>query len=72
VSAAYIVAMALLCTHLSHGVQSMFQSLGFNHPKHTPRIKKFAHTVGLVYFAGFASMPLAALSGILKPFFERL
>lgn len=72
VSAAYIIAMALLCTHLRHGVQSMFQSLGFNHPKHSPRIQKFANAVGILYFVGFASMPLAALAGILPPFFERL
>lgn len=72
VSAAYIIAMGLLCTHLRHGVQSMFQSLGFNHPKHSPRIQKFANAVGIIYFAGFASMPLAALTGFLPPFFERL
>ena len=72
VSAAYIIAMALLCTHLRHGVQSMFQSLGFNHPKHSPRIQNFANAVGILYFVGFASMPLAALTGILPPFFERL
>jgi succinate dehydrogenase / fumarate reductase cytochrome b subunit len=28
VSAFYIIAMALLCTHLSHGIYAMFQSLG--------------------------------------------
>ena len=72
VSAAYLIAMGLLCTHLRHGVQSMFQSLGFNHPLQTPRIKKFANAVGILYFTGFASMPLAALTGFLPPFFERL
>lgn len=72
VSAAYLIAMGLLCTHLRHGVQSIFQSLGFNHPIQTPRIRKFANAVGVLYFAGFASMPLAALTGILPPIFERL
>jgi succinate dehydrogenase / fumarate reductase cytochrome b subunit len=72
VSAAYIIAMALLCLHLRHGVQSMFQSLGFNHPKHTPRIQSAANAIGLLYFAGFASIPLAALTGVLRPVFERL
>lgn len=72
VSAAYIVAMGLLCLHLRHGVQSMFQSLGFNHPKHTPRIRNAANAIGLLYFAGFVSIPLAALTGVLRPVFERL
>ena len=38
----YIVAMALLCLHLRHGLWSLFQTLGFYHPRHTPRIKRLA------------------------------
>ena len=72
VSLAYVVAMALLCLHLRHGIQSMFQSLGFNHPKHTPRIKRAANAISLLYFAGFSSIPIAALTGVLQPAFERL
>ena len=40
VSAFYIVAMMLLCLHLYHGLWSMFQSLGFNHPRYTPMLKR--------------------------------
>ena len=28
--------MILLCMHLYHGLWSMFQSLGFSHPRYTP------------------------------------
>ena len=35
----YIIAMALLCLHLRHGLWSMFQTLGFNHPRYTPRMQ---------------------------------
>ncbi len=66
VAIAYIVAVGLLCMHLSHGVSSMFQSLGFSHPQHTPRIRRFARTVGILYFAGFASIPVAVITGILR------
>ena len=72
VSLVYIIAMGLLCMHLRHGVQSMFQSLGFNHPRHTPRIQAAANAISILYFAGFASIPLAALTGILRPVVERL
>ncbi|MCU1330781.1 MAG: sdhC1, partial [Bryobacterales bacterium] len=72
VSAVYIIAMGLLCLHLRHGVQSMFQSLGFNHPRHTPRIRNASNTLALLYFAGFSAIPLAALTGVLRPVFERL
>src|SRR5437867_6114821 len=36
---AYIIAMALIGMHLSHGVWSMFQSCGFSHPQYTPAIQ---------------------------------
>ena len=72
VSLVYIAAMALLCLHLRHGIQSMFQTLGFNHPRHTPRIRAAANAISLLYFVGFSSIPLAALTGILRPVFERL
>lgn len=37
VSLFYIISMALLCMHLSHGVSSMFQSLGLRNKKWRPR-----------------------------------
>jgi succinate dehydrogenase / fumarate reductase cytochrome b subunit len=66
VSLAYIVAMGLLCLHLTHGIYSMFQTLGFAHPRHTPQIKTAARIIGLVYFAGFSAIPIAALTGLLN------
>jgi succinate dehydrogenase / fumarate reductase cytochrome b subunit len=67
VSVAYIVAMALLCMHLNHGIYSMFQTLGLAHPRYTPRIKGTARVIALVYFAGFSAIPVAVLSGVLSP-----
>jgi succinate dehydrogenase / fumarate reductase, cytochrome b subunit len=61
VSIFYIIAMALLCLHLRHGLWSMFQSLGFNHPRHTPRIKRAASLIALFIFFGFASIPIAVM-----------
>jgi succinate dehydrogenase / fumarate reductase cytochrome b subunit len=67
VAVAYIVAMALLCLHLNHGIYSMFQTLGFAQPQYTPRIKAAARTISVLYFAGYTSIPLAALLGVLSP-----
>lgn len=67
VSIAYIVAVGLLCLHLSHGISSLFQTLGISHPKHTPRLKAAAQTVALLFFLGYASIPVAALTGLLTP-----
>lgn len=60
----YIVANILLAIHLYHGVWSMFQSLGFNHPKWTPKLKLVAKAYGWVIGIGNVSMPLAVLTGI--------
>jgi succinate dehydrogenase / fumarate reductase, cytochrome b subunit len=56
--AGYIVCLGLLGWHLSHGVSSLFQTLGWNHPKYTPFIKVASCIYGVVITAGFISQPL--------------
>jgi succinate dehydrogenase / fumarate reductase cytochrome b subunit len=65
VSAWYIFSMILLGLHLRHGVWSMFQSLGFSHPRHTPVLKAVALIFALVVAGGFISIPLSVLTGII-------
>ncbi len=60
----YIAAMVCLALHMSHGVQSVFQSLGLNHPKHEPLIRKLAVGLAWVIFLGNAAMPVAVLAGL--------
>lgn len=66
VSVFYIVAMAMLCLHLYHGVWSMFQSLGFSHPRYTPRLKLAAKAFATIVAVGNISIPLSVLLGIVK------
>lgn len=66
VSAWYILSMVLLGLHMRHGVWSMFQSLGINHPRHTPIMQKFATFFAVVITAGFISIPVAVLAGLIK------
>jgi succinate dehydrogenase / fumarate reductase, cytochrome b subunit len=61
VSIFYIIAMALLCLHLRHGLWSLFQTLGFSHPRHTPRIQRLASFLALLVFFGFISIPIAVM-----------
>ena len=65
-SVAYIVAMVLLGTHLFHGGWSMFQSVGVNHPKWTPILKKGAAIAAVLITLGYISIPLAIWAGIVK------
>jgi succinate dehydrogenase / fumarate reductase cytochrome b subunit len=63
----YIIAMALLCMHLYHGLWSMFQSLGVNHPRYTPLIKKFAAAFAWFVAIGNISIPVMVMIGVLTP-----
>lgn len=56
----YCVALVLLGFHLSHGVGSVFQSLGLLHPSYQPLIKKVSVIYAVVVVAGFLSQPIAA------------
>ena len=62
----YIVANILLAMHLYHGVWSMFQTLGVNHPRYTPWLKGGAKVFGVVIGLGNCSIPLAVLAGLLS------
>lgn len=66
VSAWYIFSMILLGLHLRHGVWSMFQSLGINHPRHTPILRKAAAVFAIVITVGFMSIPVTILLGLIK------
>lgn len=66
VSLFYIVGIVLLCTHLSHGLSSMFQSLGWKTKKHAPYIDGFARLFALVLVVGYCSIPVAVLAHIVK------
>jgi len=64
VSVFYIIANILLAIHLYHGVWSMFQSVGVNHPKYTPKLKTLAKVYGWVVGLGNVAIPLAVLTGV--------
>ena len=66
VSLFYILAMAMLSTHLYHGVWSMFQSLGLAHPAYTPKLKLGAKAFAALIAAGNISIPIAVLTGAIK------
>lgn len=67
----YVIAMVLLGMHLYHGIWSMFQSLGFAHPRYTPKLKAFAKIFTVVLVLGFIAVPLAVLAGV-HPDFNRV
>ncbi len=66
VSIFYIIAIAMLFTHLRHGVQSIFQTIGINTRKTRPWFNLFGIAYAAVICVGFASIPAAVLLSIIK------
>lgn len=66
VSLFYIVAQVALGLHLYHGLWSLFQSLGWNHPRFNRWRSGFAHAFAWIVTLGNISFPLAVLSGLVR------
>jgi succinate dehydrogenase / fumarate reductase cytochrome b subunit len=66
VSAAYIIAMLLLGYHLSHGIASVFQTIGWNTPRSRPFFERLAFVVATIIVVGNISMPVSILLGLIK------
>ncbi|MCX6874247.1 MAG: succinate dehydrogenase cytochrome b subunit [Verrucomicrobia bacterium] len=62
----YLIAMTLLCSHLSHGFASIFQTLGLRPKRSESAIRHLSLAYGFVIWAGFIAIPLAILFGIVK------
>jgi succinate dehydrogenase cytochrome b subunit len=63
VSAIYIIGLAMLCLHLSHGASSMFQSLGWKSEAYRGFLDRAAQVIAVLIFLGYVSIPVAILCG---------
>ena len=62
----YVVAMGLLMLHLSHGISSLFQSLGLRSKKTVAAFDKLAKASGLLLFLGNTAIVLAILFKVIN------
>lgn len=67
VSALYIAAVAFLGLHLLHGIASMFQTIGANHPKWNKWPGLLASFFAAALTLGNLSIPISVLLGLIKP-----
>ncbi|MCK5876170.1 MAG: succinate dehydrogenase cytochrome b subunit [Candidatus Marithrix sp.] len=58
ISILYVVAMVFVGLHLAHGFESSLQTLGIQHKKYTPMLKKMGLIIAIIIPAGFTIMPL--------------
>lgn len=57
----YVVSSLILGLHLSHGLQSSFQSLGFYNRQYTPTLKKISVLYGIVIAVGYSAIAIFML-----------
>jgi len=62
----YVGAMVVLLLHLSHGIQSFFQSLGLTNDNTLPVLEKGGKVVAFVLMVGFMLIPITILFGVVK------
>ena len=65
ISAVYVVAMVALFLHLSHGLQSLFQTLGLSNDKLQPTYGLGGKVLSTVFLVGYAAIPVAILIHLL-------
>ena len=65
VALGYVIVMVLLAFHMYHGVWSLFQTLGLDNPDRNKFLRAFAIIASVGIAVGFASVPLAFLTGML-------
>jgi succinate dehydrogenase / fumarate reductase, cytochrome b subunit len=63
--AGYLFAMTALWLHLTHGIQSSFQTFGLNGERSFPYIRKGSSLTAIALLAAYASIPLAIFAGFL-------
>ena len=61
----YVAAMIVLFLHLNHGIQSFFQTMGWNNDCSMPVISKVCKIVAVVFLIGYSIIPIVILARIL-------
>lgn len=62
----YFIAVLVLFFHASHGVQSLFQTLGLSNDRTLPKLGLAAKILSAILFIGYGSIPILATLAILK------
>jgi len=66
IAGTYMLAMLLLGLHLIHGLNSIWQTLGFNHPRWNGILLATGPLLGVLITGGYMAMPAAVLAGIIR------
>ena len=62
----YVIGLGFLFLHVSHGFQSLFQTLGLSNDKSLPFMEMVSKLVGVVLLVGYISIPMLIVFGLVK------
>lgn len=62
----YLFSLTSLLLHLSHGIQSSVQTWGCNNDKTLPIVTRMGILIAVALFLGYAALPAAVATGMLK------
>ena len=65
IAAIYVAAMVTLFLHLSHGIQSVFQTVGWNNEKTLPTFNRISKVLAVIFLLGYSAIPVLILTGYL-------
>jgi succinate dehydrogenase / fumarate reductase cytochrome b subunit len=66
VSLTYVLAMTAIVLHLTHGIQSSFQTLGLTSERTQPVIIKTGAILAFILFLGYVLVPILVFAGIMN------
>jgi succinate dehydrogenase / fumarate reductase cytochrome b subunit len=66
IASVYLLAMTALWLHLSHGIQSSFQTWGMNSEQSLPVIKRAGAFAAAVLFLAYIAVPVVIAMRIVK------
>ena len=65
IAVGYLVALVSLFLHLSHGIQSTFQTLGWSNAKLLPEYGRWGKVLSVLFLIGYGAIPVLVLVGFL-------
>ncbi len=66
IASVYLLSMIALWLHLSHGIQSSFQTWGLNSDKSLPIIKGVGALAAVLLFLAYIAVPVLIATGIMR------
>ena len=63
ISLVYLAAMVTLFLHLSHGIQSIFQTIGLTNDKALPQYERYGKLLSVLFWLGYSAIPVLILAG---------